>query len=70
MTPPIVDPSVKNNMFVPVAVKCVELNPDNFSSTSLYRVHCQGSKKVPTSGLGQVDFLAGQVTFKACLSNG
>ena len=26
--------------------------------------------EVPTSSPGQVDFLAGQVTFKACLANG
>lgn len=29
----------------------------------------QGSKKVPSSGPGQVDFVAGQVTFKADLHN-
>ena len=26
--------------------------------------------EVPTSSPGQVDFLAGQVTFKACMANG
>ena len=30
----------------------------------------QGSKKVPSSSPIQVDFLAEQVTFKACLPNG
>ena len=29
----------------------------------------QGSKKVPSSGPGQVDFVSGQVTFKAHLHN-
>ena len=29
----------------------------------------QGSKQVPSSSPGQVDFLAGQVTFKAHLPN-
>lgn len=29
----------------------------------------QGSKKVPSSGPGQVDFVAGQVTFQADLQN-
>ena len=29
----------------------------------------QGSKQVPSSNPGQVDFLAGQVTFKAHLAN-
>lgn len=29
----------------------------------------QGSKEVPSSGPGQVDFVAGQVTFKAHLHN-
>ena len=29
----------------------------------------QGSKKVPSSGPGQVDFVAGQVTFQADLQS-
>ena len=33
------------------------------------KIFWQGSKKVPSSGPGQVDFVAGQVTFKADLHN-
>lgn len=33
------------------------------------KIFWQGSKKVPSSGPGQVDFAAGQVTFKADLHN-
>ena len=33
-------------------------------------ISIQGSLKVPSGSLGQVDFLAGQETFKVFLSNG
>ena len=40
---------------------CREMNTNKFM--------LQGSKQVPSGSAGQVDFLAGQVTFKAHLPN-